>query len=262
VPRVTDKRSPVDPIGAIALLEEPNRRRLYDLVVAGRHAVGRDEAASTLGMSRELAAFHLDRLVEAGLLATEFRRRSGRTGPGAGRPAKLYRRADVDIAVTLPPRHYERASEVMATALDRVGEGPVIDAVMSVARERGIAAAADARRAAGPRPGRVRLRAALVETLRESGYEPLVEPGSDTVKLRNCPYDALADDHVELTCGMNYAWAEGLADGLSAIGLHPERVPRAGTCCVELRAGTEAAATPAGEGEGTASVTPPAEGLR
>jgi len=98
VPRVTTERSPIDPIGAVALLEEPNRRRLYDLVVAGREAVGRDEAAAALAMSRELAAFHLDRLVEAGLLETEYRRRSGRTGPGAGRPAKLYRRADAEMA--------------------------------------------------------------------------------------------------------------------------------------------------------------------
>jgi predicted ArsR family transcriptional regulator len=237
VPGVTNLRIPVDPIGAIALLEEPNRRRLYDFVVAGHAASGRDEAAAALGMSRELAAFHLDRLVEAGLLETEFRRRSGRTGPGAGRPAKLYRRARTDVAVTLPPRHYERASEVMATALDRVAGGPAIEAVMAVARERGEQAAAETRRAAGPRPGRRRLQSALVETLRESGYEPIVEPGAETVRLRNCPYDALADDHVELTCGMNYAWAEGLTDGLKAAGLHPERVPRAGTCCVELRAG-------------------------
>lgn len=240
---MTVEQSPIDPIGAVALLEEPNRRRLYDLVVRAGEAVGRDEAAAALGMSRELAAFHLDRLVEAGLLETEFRRRSGRTGPGAGRPAKLYRRADAEIAVTLPPRHYEVPSEVMATALDRLGGGPAIEAVMAVARERGVAAAVAARRAAGPRPGRGRLRAALVDTLRESGYEPLEEPGSGTVKLRNCPYDALADDHVALTCGMNYAWAEGLADGLPAVGLHPERVSRDGTCCVELRA-TSAAAAP------------------
>jgi predicted ArsR family transcriptional regulator len=235
---VTTERSPIDPIGAVALLEEPNRRRLYDLVVAGREAVGRDEAAAALAMSRELAAFHLDRLVEAGLLETEYRRRSGRTGPGAGRPAKLYRRANAEIAVTLPPRHYEVPSEVMATALDRLGGGPAIQAVMTVARERGSAAAAEARRVAGPRPGRRRLRRALVETLRQSGYEPLEDPTSGTVTLRNCPYDALADDHVELTCGMNYAWAEGLADGLTGVGLHPERVPRTGTCCVELRAGS------------------------
>ncbi len=104
-----------DPIGAVATLAEPTRRRLYDLVVASREPVGRDDAVTALGISRELAAFHLDRLVEVGLLQTEFRRRSGRTGPGAGRPAKFYRRADRDLEVSLPPRHYERAADLMAT---------------------------------------------------------------------------------------------------------------------------------------------------
>src|SRR4029079_17932770 len=100
---------PADPsdIRAVALLDEPVRRQLYDLVAARQQAVSRDEAARGAGISRALAAFHLDRLVEAGLLAVEYRRLSGRTGPGAGRPAKLYRRAPGEISVSVPDRHYE-----------------------------------------------------------------------------------------------------------------------------------------------------------
>ena len=224
-----------DPIEAIALLDEPNRRRLYELVAASREPVGRDEAAAALAMSRELVAFHLDRLAEAGLLEIEFRRRSGRTGPGAGRPAKLYRRARRDIHVSLPERQYERAAELLATALDRIGSGPAVPTVLETAREDGAAVGVRARRSAGARPGRGRLRAALVDVLSRSGYEPAVEPSSGAVNLRNCPFDALADDHQELTCGLNLAWAEGVADGLGGTGLHPERVPREGTCCVAFR---------------------------
>ena len=110
-----------DPIQAVALLDEPNRQRLYDLVAANLDPTGRDAAAAALGISRELAAFHLDRLVQGGLLETEYRRPSGRTGPGAGRPAKLYRRANSQVAISLPPRNYAFAADVMATALDRSG---------------------------------------------------------------------------------------------------------------------------------------------
>jgi predicted ArsR family transcriptional regulator len=229
---MTKKPTVEDPIEAVALLEEPNRQRLYDLVVASHAPVGRDDAAAALGISRELAAFHLDRLAVAGLLETEYRRRSGRTGPGAGRPAKLYRRGGREVAVSLPPRHYDLAADLMATALDRLGDRTAIDAVTAVARERGTAAGAEARQNAGARSGRRRLQTALLDTLRGSGYEPEIETRSGQVSLRNCPYDALVSDHRTLTCGMNLAWAEGVVDGLADSGLRPELAPKPGYCCV------------------------------
>ncbi len=221
-----------DPIEAVALLDEPNRQHLYDLVVSSHEPIGRDDAATALGISRELAAFHLDRLAEAGLLETEYRRRSGRNGPGAGRPAKLYRRGGREVAVSLPPRRYDLAADLLATAFDRLGDGSVSDLVTSVARERGTAVGAGARRKAGARPGRRRLLTGLLDVLRGSGYEPEIEISGGRVCLRNCPYDALVSDHRELTCGMNLAWAEGVIDGLAYSGLRPELAPKPGYCCV------------------------------
>jgi len=219
-----------DPIDAVAALAEPTRRALYDLVAASTEAVGRDDAAAASGISRELAAFHLDRLVEAGLLQTEFRRRSGRTGPGAGRPAKLYRRAARDITVSLPARQYERAAD-----LQRLPGGSGIEAAARAARERGTSIGTEARRRAGRRLGRSRARAALVEVLRGAGYEPDVD-ADGTVCLRNCPYDALVPDHRDVTCGMNLAWAEGVIDGLRVPGVRAELAPEPGRCCVVVRA--------------------------
>jgi predicted ArsR family transcriptional regulator len=224
-----------DPIDSVAALAEPTRRALYDLVAASTEAVGRDDAAAASGISRELAAFHLDRLVEAGLLQTEFRRRSGRTGPGAGRPAKLYRRAARDITVSLPARQYERAADLMATALQRLPGRSGIEAAAGAARERGTSIGTEARRRAGRRLGRTQARAALIEVLRGAGYEPDV--GADgTVCLRNCPYDALVPDHRDVTCGMNLAWAEGVIDGLRVPGVRAELAPELGRCCVVVRA--------------------------
>jgi predicted ArsR family transcriptional regulator len=231
---MTKRQAIDDPIEAVALLEEPNRQHLYDLVAASREPVGRDDAAEMLGISRELAAFHLDRLADAGLLETEYRRRNGRTGPGAGRPAKLYRRADRELTLSFPPRHYDLAADLMATAFDRLGGAAGAEAVATVARERGTAVGAGARRMAGSRPGCGRLLTALMDVLRGAGYEPENETSNGTVCLRNCPYNALALDHRELTCGMNLAWAEGVVDGLGSPA-SVELAPGPGRCCVVFR---------------------------
>jgi predicted ArsR family transcriptional regulator len=221
-------------IETVALLDEPNRHRLYDLVAASREPVGRDDAAAALGISRELAAFHLDRLATGGLLRTEYRRRNGRTGPGAGRPAKLYRRSDGDVSVSLPARRYERAADLLASAIDRLS-GPIgVQAVADVAREQGSAVGAAARLEAGARPGSRRLRTALIDALRGAGYEPQVDQPNRLVVLRNCPFHVLAEAHRELTCGMNRAWADGLVDGLGMPAI-VELAPQAGRCCVVFR---------------------------
>ena len=235
---MTNEAAVADTIGAIALLDEPNRRRLYEFVSDNREAVGRDDAAAEIGISRELAAFHLDRLVAGGLLETEYRRRSGRSGPGAGRPAKLYRRTDRVVAVTIPPRQYDLAADVFAEGIGRLEGTSGADAVADVARERGAALGTEARRKAGPRPSRRRRLTALVDLLRGGGYEPVVDEASGAVHLRNCPYHDLVSRHQELTCGMNLAWAEGVTTAMDS-PLRPELVPTPGYCCVVFRPASE-----------------------
>src|SRR5439155_17253472 len=105
-------------IAGVASLAEPQRRALYRFVVSRGDAVSKDEAAAAMGVARSVAAFHLDRLVADGLLTTEFRRLTGRQGPGAGRPAKLYRRAEREVAVSLPARQYDLAAALLAAAVD------------------------------------------------------------------------------------------------------------------------------------------------
>lgn len=239
---MTEGRYPADPIEAVAQLDEPNRRQLYDLVVASREPMGRDDAATALKISRELAAFHLDRLVEAGLLETEYRRRGGRTGPGAGRPAKFYRRSDRELSVSFPPRRYDVAADVMATALDRLDPGLGTEAVRAVAHEGGNEIGMAARRKAGPRPGRRRLRTALLDTLSGAGYAPEVDVGSGAVLLRNCPFDSLATKHRDLTCGMNLAWADGVTEALASSGLTPQLDLKPGYCCVVFQPASQPSA--------------------
>ena len=205
----------------IAALSEPVRRRLYEVVAESGEPVDRDTAAQRAGVGRPLAAFHLDRLVTAGLLDVEFRRRTGRTGPGAGRPAKFYLRPrGQELSVALPPRSYETAAEILASGIERSGTARA--SVMDVARERGRAMA---EHASGAGPGR------LLPMLESQGYEPF-EDADGVVRLRNCPFHALADEHRELTCAMNHALLDGAATAVASSGYRAISQPREGLCCI------------------------------
>src|SRR5207249_2384477 len=143
-------------IAAIASLDEPIRRGLYLYVLARRREVGRDEAARALRIARALAAFHLDKLAEHGLLETSYRRLTRRRGPGAGRPAKLYRPASRALVFTLPARRYELAGRVFVRAVAAAGSSATRRMLARAAR------AAGRRLAVGARPANTRgLSAAL-----------------------------------------------------------------------------------------------------
>jgi predicted ArsR family transcriptional regulator len=214
---------------AMAALAEPTRRRLYDHVVRQAAPVGRDDVAAALGVPRATAAFHLDRLVTEGLLDVSFERRSGRTGPGAGRPAKLYRRSECSVSVSLPERRYDLAGELLAAAVveaERAGERPA--AVLerqAYARGRELAAAVDGRDA-------------VLRVLEAHGFEPRAEDGG--IALANCPFHTLAREHTELVCGMNLRLLEGVLAGASDTGLTAVLRPQPGRCCVRLEPGDPA----------------------
>jgi predicted ArsR family transcriptional regulator len=221
-------------LAALASLGDPTRRRLYDYVVARPEGAGRDEAARALGISRMLAAFHLDKLLAAGLLAAEYRRLSARRGPGGGRPSKIYRRADRAFAVQLPPRRYVDAAQLLAAAVEATG--PKATRVLHRhARDFGRALGEEARRLAGPRPTRDRLLEAGLSLLRVYGFEPGYDDG--TLLLRNCPFHALAQAHRETVCHMNLQLLTGFVRGLGARGLAARLEPAPGRCCIVMRDG-------------------------
>lgn len=224
-------------LAGLAALDEPVRRSLYFYVVSRQEDVSRDEAARAVGVSRALAGFHLDRLASEGLLATSFRRLSGRAGPGAGRPSKLYRRSDRQLAVSLPPRSYELAARLLAAAVDASGARPTRNALTDTARTVGERIGADAKARVGARPGRKRLLAAAAAALAAQGYQPA--RGRGEIRLGNCPFHALASEHRKLVCGMNLALIEGVVSGLGLPDVRPALDPKPGMCCVSLKVGTK-----------------------
>jgi predicted ArsR family transcriptional regulator len=223
-------------VAGLASLAEPTRRALYLYVHAQDHPVSRDEAAAGVGVPRHKAKFHLDKLADDGLLETEFARRTGRQGPGAGRPAKLYRRAARELAVTLPERRYELAGQLMARAIsDARSEGrPVAETLRRAARDRGRWLAEAALRGAGDRPSQPALLAAARGVLDDEGYETQSDPAGLT--LANCPFRALAAEHTALVCGMNLAIMEGLLERLGRLRSAAVFDPAEGRCCVRLAA--------------------------
>ncbi len=230
-------------IDAIAVLQDPVRRRLYEYVVAQGREVGRNEAAEGAGVARTLAAHHLDRLVEAGLLESGSRRLTGRSGPGAGRPAKVYTRAQGERSVSLPGRDYRTAAELLAEAAEQAG----LDAGLNAAaRRRGEALRGSDAPCASL--------ADAMKVLAERGYEPhLAEPAADggaageggaaaaVVRMRNCPFHAVAERFPPLVCGMNLALLEGLIGAGGPVRARMDARP--GECCVVIEA-----AEPASEG--------------
>ncbi|HEX4627937.1 MAG TPA: hypothetical protein VH137_04025 [Gemmatimonadales bacterium] len=220
-------------IAAIASLDEPIRRRLYLYVAARGREVGRDEAARALRISRALAAFHLDTLVARGLLDTSYRRLSGRQGPGAGRPAKVYGRGTHQLEVTLPRRRYDLVGRVLARALTQqrsLGARRVLERAARALGKKLGSEARHGRRGGGAATGRP-LGAALA-ALDQCGFEPARVNAE--VRLRNCPFAALAAEARLVVCGMNLALVRGLVLGAGARGVRARLAPEAGACCVVL----------------------------
>jgi predicted ArsR family transcriptional regulator len=231
------RRQRPDGVSAISSLGEPTRRALYDFVVASADWVSRDRAAEAVGIERGTAAHHLDRLAADGLLDVDYQRLSGRQGPGAGRPAKLYRRARHDIDVTLPRRDYVLAGRLLAEAADRSRRDGVDiqTALDDAARAEGrrLADAIRARPAVRGTASAVRRLDAVLAALESHGFEPIGDEDG-TVVLRNCPFHQLAREHTELICGMNHCLLSTAVEALDDAGLEARLEPADGVCCVRL----------------------------
>jgi predicted ArsR family transcriptional regulator len=211
---------------AIAALADPVRRRLYEYVVSCTGPVSREQAASGAGVPLHSARFHLERLVTAGLLDVSSARVSGRTGPGAGRPSKLYRRAPGELAVSVPPREYDLVGGVLAAAVERSLAGTALEQAL-----------AEEARAAGRRDGATVAGAGdeldrTAEALTARGFEP--SRTGDSLELRNCPFDALARDHTALVCGVNLDYVSGVVEGVGCRHACAELDPGEDRCCVRV----------------------------
>src|SRR5687768_12169853 len=213
---------PFEPVGILSTLGDPTRRSAYDYVSAEGRPVGRDEVAEALGIGRTLAAYHLDRLAKEGLVSVTYARRSGRTGPGAGRPAKLYERSEREVAVSIPPRDYGLAARLLAHAAAHDEQGETRRALRAAAEALGREIAATA--LAPPDVERL---------LRERGYAPY-EDDAGVMRLRTCPFHTVAQSHPEVVCDMNLSLLGSILAGLDT-DVEAVLEPGPGRCCFAIK---------------------------
>lgn len=224
---------------AVAALADRLRRTLYLFIRGAGRPVTREEAAKASGISRKLAAFHLDKLVDAGLLATHYARPPGRSGPGAGRTAKYYEPSAIEVDLSIPERRYDLLGRLLVEAVrsERRGEKGR-DAAVRVAQAAGTEVGESVRREARLRRlGPERTLAVAAEVLERYGYEPF-ETADGDLKLRNCPFHALAKDAPDLVCEMNRSYLDGLIRGLGNETVTAELTRVPGECCVTLQRAT------------------------
>jgi predicted ArsR family transcriptional regulator len=221
-------------LASVSCLGDRVRGRLYAFVSGRSEPVGRDEAAAAVGIGRALAVYHLDKLVESGLLTASYRRPPGRGGPGAGRPAKVYARSGGEFMVTVPPREYELAARLLVQAVAADYSGRARAALHDAARQLGAACGERYRADRGQCADNPTLAAALSEY----GFEPC-QDAVGLVRMRNCPFRRLAELQPEVVCQMNLALIQGLVAGLGADNLHPVLDPEPGPCCVTIPAAAD-----------------------
>jgi predicted ArsR family transcriptional regulator len=223
-------------LAAVALLADELRQRLYRFVCAQPGPVTRDQAATAVGISRKLAAFHLDKLVSAGLLEATAPDPASRR-PGPGRAPKAYQPAATELAISIPQRRYGALGDVLAQAI--VADGPASGARLAahqLARDRGQALGERVR--TERRLGRLGPERALTvagELLAACGYAPARTPTQPGLVLRNCPFQQLARRAPELICGLNQEFMAGLLAGLRARRVEAVLQPDPARCCVLLQ---------------------------
>ncbi|MGO4618036.1 helix-turn-helix transcriptional regulator [Nocardia sp. 2YAB30] len=204
-------------LAALSNLDDPLRRKLYEYVIESDAPVSREQAAAAAGISRTLAAYHLDKLADAELLTVSYQRPPGRGGPGAGRPAKFYTRATKEMTLSVPPRDYELLTRILVSSVEQDTSAAVRAAVNEAALDAGKRAVTDT---GGD----------LLAALRSCGYLPQVDHGR--INLRNCPFHLVAQDHRDLVCGLNLCLVEGTIAGSTQRNAHAELDPRPDRCCV------------------------------
>ena len=225
-------------IASLSTLDDPVRAEIFFHVAHSGEYVTRDQAAKVLGITRRTAAFHLDKLADAGLVDVSFKRMTGRTGPGAGRSSKLYRRSGRRLNVSIPTRNYELMARLLASVVQQseVASAPQIE---SQAKAFGFSKGAAARKQVSRLTSRKKLKQVLVDELARLGFEPL-DDGIGTLRLGNCPYHDMARQNASFICSMNLALMEGVIEGLDLKEISPAPEPNEGMCCVAFRTNREA----------------------
>lgn len=240
-PKTSDQPAMLESVG---VLQDESRRQMFSFIRRARRAVTRDEAAASVGISRKLAAFHLDKMVSVGLLQARYEATGDR--PKVGRRPKVYEPTDLDLAVSIPGRQYRLLADLLLDSIiSETATETGREAATRTAHARGVAYGESER----PDHPATTLRGAealptCAAMLEEHGYEPVAD-GDHELRLVNCPFHPLAAKDPDLVCGINHAYLTGYLEGIEAEAVTARLLPTPGECCVRLTTTGEEHPTPA-----------------
>ena len=205
-------------IGDIAAsLGDPTRRGIDVSVRESAEPSTATQIAELFDIHPNVARHHLDRLASDGYLRVTRQRPPGKTGPGAGRPAKCYEATAKEIAIQFPPRRHELLSELLLRVVERVApeDGPQIAEEIGLEYGRELAAQVGMPEEAGFESAVTAVARAMLGV----GFEMQALPDDRRLLTSHCPFGSTAAAHPELVCKLDQGIVRGLMERLHPHGL-------------------------------------------
>lgn len=209
-----------------AALGDPTRRAIYIAVRESAEPVTSASIAEIFGIHPNVARHHLDKLAKDGYLKVSFRRPSGRSGPGAGRPAKCYEPTGKVIDVHFPTKRYDVLVELLVRIIQRVAPEQLTAIAEEVGRDYGRELAAEIG-APGDRGYAEAIRA-VAKALTGLGFAAKGDASHQRLVLSNCPFGEAATGYPEVVCSLDRGIVAGLFESLGTECepvLHPHSEP-------------------------------------
>lgn len=198
-----------------ASLGDPTRRAIYIAVRQSAEPVTSSSIAELFRLHPNVARHHLDRLAADGYLQVTHRRPSGRSGPGAGRPAKCYEATGKPIDLHFPAQRPDLLLDLLSRVIDGVGASNVAEVAEAVGREYGSSLAAEI--GEPDAPGYATAVTAVARAMRGIGFQTEPEPDSRRILTSHCPFGEAATDHPEVFCSLDRGIVAGMMGAMRQV---------------------------------------------
>jgi predicted ArsR family transcriptional regulator len=191
-------------------LGDATRRGIYISIREAPEAMTTAEIAALFDIHPNVARHHLHRLVEDGYLSVTEKRRSGRQGPGAGRPAKHYEATPKEVQLQFPARRYDLLSELLVRVIERLAPEDAAAAAEAVGREYGRELAAEI--GLPDDSGFEAAAIAVARAMTGMGFDTRANTDDHMLVTTFCPFGDTAANHPEIVCKLD----QGIVTGLMA----------------------------------------------
>ncbi|GBD83663.1 helix-turn-helix domain protein [bacterium BMS3Abin02] len=199
-----------------ATLGDPTRRSIYLRVRSSPEPLTATLVANEFGIHPNVARHHLDRLTEEGYLEVTRRRPTGKTGPGAGRPAKCYAATLKEIDLQFPTRRYDLLIDLLVRIVLHLAPGDGLQIALEIGRDfgrelaSGITTTGDGDLAASLET--------VASLMQKEGFEIIADPAGEKLLTEHCPFSAGKFEHPEVLCSLD----RGIMTGIFEI-VDPQR---------------------------------------